>query len=117
MTTLNGQGVSRGTALGKVAFYRRSGQEIEPSAISDVPAELERFEKACGQAAEELEQLYAETLSTLGEENALLFQIHEIQKPVKSLKSFLQREARPVFMRRRDARMCGTSVRSARDFK
>jgi len=78
MTTLNGQGVSRGTALGKVAFYRRSGQEIEPSAISDVPAELERFEKACGQAAEELEQLYAETLSTLGEENALLFQIHEM---------------------------------------
>ena len=76
MTTLNGQGVSRGTALGKVAFYRRSGQEIEPSAISDVPAELERFEKACGQAAEELEQLYTETLSTLGEENALLFQIH-----------------------------------------
>lgn len=78
MTTLNGQGVSRGTALGKVAFYRRSGQEIEPSAISDVPAELERFEKACGQAAEELEQLYEETLSTLGEENALLFQIHEM---------------------------------------
>lgn len=78
MTTLNGQGVSRGTALGKVAFYRRSGQEIEPSAISDVPAELERFEKVCGQAAEELEQLYAETLSTLGEENALLFQIHEM---------------------------------------
>lgn len=78
MTTLNGQGVSRGTALGKVAFYRRSGQEIEPSAISDVPAELERFEKACGQAVEELEQLYAETLSTLGEENALLFQIHEM---------------------------------------
>lgn len=78
MTTLNGQGVSRGTALGKVAFYRRPGQEIEPSIISDVPAELERFEKACGRAAEQLEQLYEETLSTLGEENALLFQIHEM---------------------------------------
>ena len=51
MTTLNGQGVSRGTALGKVAFYRRSGQEIEPSAISDVPAELGRRTYADGMKA------------------------------------------------------------------
>lgn len=78
MTTLQGQGASQGIALGNLRFFRRAKTAIVRTVVAFPQAELERFEAARSQAIEQLDALYQEALTKLGEENALLFQIHQM---------------------------------------
>lgn len=78
MTTLHGQGVSPGVAVGPLLFCRRRTGHVEKRVVADVSAELDRFEDARRQACAQLDALYGETVGALGEENALLFQIHQM---------------------------------------
>ena len=78
MIELHGQGVSRGIALGPIRRYERQQPAVEPVSITDIEGELAKLEAAREKASAQLETLYQDTLGSLGEANALLFQIHQM---------------------------------------
>ena len=78
MTVLHGEGVSRGVASGNLRFLRRDAQAQPRREVADVEAEVLRFDQAREGAMEQLGTLYEETCAKLGEEKALLFQIHQM---------------------------------------
>ncbi|MDO5397081.1 MAG: phosphoenolpyruvate--protein phosphotransferase [bacterium] len=78
MITLNGKTVCAGIAFGKIYIYSRSESKIIRRHVDDVNDELSRFESARQQAYDELGNLYEKALSEVGEENAMIFQIHQM---------------------------------------
>ena len=78
MTVLQGEGVSRGVASGRLRFLRRDAQAQPRREVADPEAEVARFDKARGEAVVQLAKLYVETKARLGEEKSLLFQIHQM---------------------------------------
>ncbi|MFU0833835.1 MAG: Phosphoenolpyruvate-protein phosphotransferase [Oscillospiraceae bacterium] len=78
MTTAKGIGVSRGVAIGKLQFRTAQMQSVKKRLVTDTEAEIKRFENAKAKAIEQLENLYAQTEEKLGQENAVLFQIHQM---------------------------------------
>lgn len=77
-TRLHGIGASRGIAFGRIAFLKRNKLPSEKQHIRNVKRELERFEKARDDAIKQLDHLYEISLDKLGEQNAVLFQIHQM---------------------------------------
>ena len=75
MTVLQGEGVSRDVASGKLRFLRRDARAQPRRQVADAEAEVARFDKARGEAVVQLAKLYVETKAKLGEEKSLLFQI------------------------------------------
>jgi phosphotransferase system enzyme I (PtsI) len=78
MITLQGKGVSPGIARGRLSFLKRKSLFVEKHPIDDVEKEIERFNTARQTAAEQLDVLSAEMADKIGEENALLFEIHRM---------------------------------------
>lgn len=78
MTALKGTGVCGGIAFGTIQFYKRSKGPIGPHKVDNVEQEIKRFESARGQAVTELALLYTKASKEVGEENSLLFQIHQM---------------------------------------
>lgn len=78
MTVLHGEGVSRGVASGKLRFLSRNAQAQPRREAAAPEAEAARFDKARGEAIVQLAQLYVETRARLGEEQSLLFKIHQM---------------------------------------
>lgn len=78
MEKLQGQGVCQGIAFGKLSFFQREDQTITKSIVEDAKAEVARFERARAAAIQQLADLYAKATAELGEENSLLFQIHQM---------------------------------------
>ena len=66
MTTLHGQGVSRGVAIGPIHRLGSGPAELRPRSGAAPGEELERFAQARAQAGAELEEIYRQTLDTLG---------------------------------------------------
>jgi phosphotransferase system enzyme I (PtsI) len=78
MTVLKGEGVSKGVVFGKVRFFHRNSAAVEKRTVTDIEAETKRFEDARAAAVTQLANLYVKTRNELGEENSLLFQIHQM---------------------------------------
>lgn len=75
---LHGNAASRGIALGRISFLQRVAPPSVKHQIEDVDSELARFEDARNQAISQLDSLYNITLEKLGEQNAAVFQIHQL---------------------------------------
>lgn len=75
---LHGTPASRGIALGRITFLKRQAEPAEKYTVTDVEAETARFDEARTQASAQLAQLYEASLEKLGEQNAVLFQIHQM---------------------------------------
>jgi phosphotransferase system enzyme I (PtsI) len=78
MITLQGKGVSPGIARGRLSFLKRKSLSVEKRPIDDTAKEIERFNTARRIAADQLDELSAEMADKIGEENALLFEIHRM---------------------------------------
>ncbi|MDR2351042.1 MAG: phosphoenolpyruvate--protein phosphotransferase [Deltaproteobacteria bacterium] len=78
MITIQGKGVSSGIAMGPIVFLSRKSDKVERRAIEDPEKEIERFFAARDVAAKELDALALEMVSKIGQENALLFEIHRM---------------------------------------
>ena len=76
MPVLQGQGVSRGIAGGTLRFLRNQPQPRRE--VADREGEIARFEQARQQAIAQLAQLHEDTIARLGEDKALLFEIHQM---------------------------------------
>lgn len=78
MIVLEGKSVFGGIGIGKLSFYKRNERQIVRSHVEDVKAEVSRFEKAKAEADKELSDLYERAVKNVGEENAMIFEIHQM---------------------------------------
>ena len=76
MRIIKGLGVCGGVAFGKLEIIKKNFKTIKKSRVENTKKELERFEKAKEKATEQLKELYQKALDTIGEENAMIFDIH-----------------------------------------
>lgn len=78
MLVLEGNGVYRGVAFGKVKFLKQRSKQTAKYMVEDVEHELSRFEYAKKQTLKELDALFEKALKEVGDENALIFDIHKM---------------------------------------
>ena len=78
MITLTGKSVFGGVEIGKIAFYKRNNQQVKRYRVEDTEAEVARFETAKASAIEQLQGLYEKAMKDVGEENAMIFEIHQM---------------------------------------
>lgn len=78
MITLTGKSVFGGVEIGKIAFYKRNNQQIKRWRVEDTEAEVARFESAKATAVAQLQDLYEKAMKDVGEENAMIFEIHQM---------------------------------------
>lgn len=75
---LQGTPASHGIAFGRITFLKRQCEPSEKLTVEDSAGEIERFERARTDAVAQLGALYDASLEKLGEQNAVLFQIHQM---------------------------------------
>jgi len=78
MVILQGQGVVGGVAFGKLKFFKKENQKVTRMHVQETQAELERVEQAKKVAIEQLAILYEKALGEIGEEGAMLFDVHQM---------------------------------------
>lgn len=78
MKTYMGKSVFGGVAIGKISVYKKTEQQVKRVKITDVEAEIARFEVAKENAIEQLKGLYDKALKEVGEANAAIFEVHQM---------------------------------------
>lgn len=77
MITCQGKSVFSGVAIGKVFVYKKAENTVEKHQIEDAAAEFERFKAAQAKAITQLQALYEKTCKDIGEEEAMIFEMHQ----------------------------------------
>lgn len=75
---LHGNPASRGIAVGRISFLQRNAPPSARHHIDNVEQEIKRFEEARTTAIAQLGSLYEMTVEKLGDQNAVVFQIHQM---------------------------------------
>ena len=78
MREFSGNVVSNGAVFGKIAVFGGDEYVPEKRKVADTDKELARLNAALDEAKSELEGLYEEAIDKVGEENALIFDIHKM---------------------------------------
>ncbi len=78
MQIFEGTGVYSGIAIGKIAVLEKDVETVKRREIDNPETEWQRFENAVKVATQELDLLYEKALTQVGEENAVLFEIHKM---------------------------------------
>ena len=78
MITLKGTPVCGGVAFGKLKILQKSVKMIKFSHIENIESELEKFENALQASENQLKDLYEKSISEVGKENAMIFEIHRM---------------------------------------
>ena len=77
MITCQGKSVFSGVAIGKIFVYKKAENAVEKYQIEDPAAEFERFKAAQAKAITQLQALYEKTCKDIGEEEAMIFEMHQ----------------------------------------
>ena len=80
MELYRGKGVVPGIAIGRLYVFEKGKEQVEKISVADTEAEVVRFQSARGQAMEQLDKLYQDALSRVGEENAQIFE-DDVRRP------------------------------------
>ena len=78
MKEFKGSSVSSGIALGTIEIFKKEDTKPEKRLTEDSESELKKFYEAIELAKKELDVLYNDAISKVGEENALIFDIHKM---------------------------------------
>ena len=78
MQQYKGKGIGKGVAIGRILFYDKGEQQIRRVSVEDTAAEMKRYEDAKAKAVEQLQALYEKALGEVGEENAAIFEVHQM---------------------------------------
>lgn len=78
MEKFQGKSVLPGVAIGKLYIFKKQEYTLARETISDTEAEKARFHDACKKAKEQLTQLYDKALADVGEEQAMIFDVHKM---------------------------------------
>ena len=71
-----GSRASEGLAMGRIAVFWYEGRQPEKIITEDVCKELTRLDEAVISARAELRALYTKAVKKVGEEQALIFDVH-----------------------------------------
>lgn len=75
---MQGKSVFGGVAMGRLSIYKKSDNVVKRVKISDVEAEMQRFEDATVKAKEQLAALYDKAMKEVGETSAAIFEVHQM---------------------------------------
>ena len=78
MIIIKGQPVSEGISFGKLSIINKKEPRIYREKISDTKTELKRFDIALEEAKKQLIVLFNKAVNEVGEENAMIFEIHRM---------------------------------------
>ena len=78
MEAFSGSVVSGGAVLGKIFTFGKEDGAPEKKVVADADGEFKRLQAALVLAKEELERLYQDAVAQVGEENARIFEIHQM---------------------------------------
>lgn len=75
---IEGKSAFSGIAIGPIRELTRKNKVVRRNHVDDADAELRRFGSAKEQAIGELGRLYEKALAQVGEENAAIFEVHQM---------------------------------------
>lgn len=78
METYHGKSVLQGIAIGKLYVFEKRESSWTKYTITDADAEVARFHDAKKTAVDQLDVLYQNALTQVGEENAMIFDVHKM---------------------------------------
>ncbi len=78
MLTLKGKSVFSGISIGPLALFHRNTISTAVRPIEDAEAEVARFQKAREEAIGQLKDLYVKAVDKVGEEQAAVFEVHQM---------------------------------------
>ncbi len=78
MERYTGKSVLKGIAIGRIYWYRKQHYQVVRTEVPDKEAEKRRFADAVETAKVQLAALYEETLTRVGEDHAMIFDIHKM---------------------------------------
>ena len=78
MLVKEGKSVFKGVAIGKIFVYRKADKAVSQNQVEDTAAEMARFEAAKEKAMSQLKGLYEKALKDVGEEEAMIFDVHQM---------------------------------------
>lgn len=78
MIVREGKSVFKGVAIGSIFVYRKAEKAVAKEQIEDTAAELARFQAAKEKAMGQLKGLYEKALRDVGEEEAMIFDVHQM---------------------------------------
>ena len=78
MQVATGKSILNGIAIGPLRVYKKVETETSVTSALTPEAELARFEEARVKAQEQLGALYDKALAEVGEDNAAIFEIHQM---------------------------------------
>ena len=78
MEAINGSSVYGGIAIGKISLLTKDDEQVKRYKIEDVASEIKRFEDAKETAKCELVALYDKAIKEVGEDNAMIFEVHQM---------------------------------------
>lgn len=76
MEQFTGKSIFKGTAIGRILFYSKNQQQVKRAKVEDVEAEVARYEEAKAKAIEQLGKLHDKAVAEVGEDNAMIFEVH-----------------------------------------
>lgn len=78
MEKYSGKSVFKGIVMGKVTVLSKADDSVSRVKVSDVEAELERFDKSREVAKAQLQTLYEKAVAEVGEASAAIFEVHQM---------------------------------------
>jgi phosphotransferase system enzyme I (PtsI) len=78
MEKITGKKIFGGVAIGKLHWYSKAQNQVVRRKVTDVEAEIKRYEDAKATAIEQLKELYDKALKEVGEVNAQIFEVHSM---------------------------------------
>ena len=78
MQVATGKSILNGIAIGPLRIYKKTEAQTSQTSNRTPAQEWERFENACVKAKEQLAGLYEKVLDEVGEDNAAIFEIHQM---------------------------------------
>lgn len=78
MEVFNGKSVFGGIAIGKIYVYQKGEQQVRRIRTDDTEQEKNRYRAASKETMEQLQALYEKALQEVGEENAAVFEVHQM---------------------------------------
>jgi phosphotransferase system enzyme I (PtsI) len=76
MEQRSGKKIFNGIAIGKIKFHAKDENRVVRTKVSDVEAEIKRYEAAKTAAIDQLNGLYEKAVVEIGEVNAEIFSVH-----------------------------------------
>ena len=78
MKVYKGKSVFGGIAIGKIQVYGKGEKQVKRVKVEDTAAEILRYRQASEEARSQLAALYDRALQEVGEDNAAIFEIHQM---------------------------------------